>query len=394
MRSRLAVSPAPVGFVWAADLDGAKVRARARLWNVDAGRIRPLERQPRRLVERGRACEERRRHGVPAGADGHAHAPIGVGAVARGAALAVQLKALHDLADRRRIRVVVRGLRRHQRHGRQREQREALAVDGDLERLLLGVERHALVQIARELGSDLVLGIGREVVIDSHAAARAERQTGQALLLRTVVGHAEPVDVDERRRRADGEPADLVGCGEIALEQRRRELQHARDVVEAVARLVGRQELGDLDVEVQQIADGVAVLGAVQAVERLRAAGVRTRGGCRIELAFEPARELDTRFGGRPRLADGRHHAGAQLPDDFLPLGGMRGNGVERQRLEGKLGRALDVVVAARAIALDGFLVLGDQLLARRRAAGREYGGAGQEQDCVGPWEHRSIIVR
>ena len=48
---------------------------------------------------------------------------------------------------------------------------------------------------------------------------------------------------DERRRRADREPADLVRGREIALEQRRRQLQHAGDVVEAVARVVGRQEL-------------------------------------------------------------------------------------------------------------------------------------------------------
>ena len=87
---RLAVSPAPVGVVRAADLDGAQIRAGARLGNVHAGRIRPLERQPRRLVERGRAREERRRDRVRAGADGHAHAPVGVGAVARRALVAAR----------------------------------------------------------------------------------------------------------------------------------------------------------------------------------------------------------------------------------------------------------------------------------------------------------------
>ena len=48
--------------------------------------------------------------------------------------------------------------------------------------------------------------------------------------------------VDERRRRADGEAADLVGGAQIALEQRRRQLQHAADVVEAVARVVAGQQ--------------------------------------------------------------------------------------------------------------------------------------------------------
>ena len=56
-------------------------------------------------------------------------------------------------------------------------------------------------------------------VRDDEAAARAERQPGQPTFLRPVVGHAERVDVDERRRGADREAADLLGGAEIAFEQ-------------------------------------------------------------------------------------------------------------------------------------------------------------------------------
>ena len=202
---------------------------------------------------------------------------------------------------------------------------------------------------------------------------------------------------DERRRRADREPADLVGGREIALEQRRRQLQHAGDVVEAVARLVGGQQLGDLDVEVQQVADRVAVLGAVQAVERLRAAGVRVRRGGGVELALEPARERQARLGRRARLADGRHHAGAQLADDLFPLGRVRRDLGERQRLQAQVGRALDVVVAARAIAADGGLVLarssssrdGSQPASSARSRGGQRGKAVLALKIIA-----SIIVR
>ncbi len=314
-----------------------------------------------------------------AGADGHAHAPVDVGSVAFRTFVARELEALHDLADRGRVRVVVGGLRRHQRHGGQREQRDALAVDRDLELLLLGVERHLLVQVARELGGDVVFGVGRKVILDQRPAARAERQAGQAPLLRAVVGHAEPVDADELRRRADRQAADLVGRREIALEQRRRQLQHAGDVVEAVARLVGRQQLGDLDVEVEQIANRVAILGAVQTMERLGAARVRIGGGVGVELVFEPADERKPGVGRRPRLADGRHHAGAQLANHRFPLGRMCGDLAQGQGLQTQVGRPLDVVVAARAVAGHGRLVLADDVLARRLAAGEQRAGAGQE---------------
>ncbi len=49
--------------------------------------------------------------------------------------------------------------------------------------------------------------------------------------------------------------------------------------------------------------------------------GFGLRRGRGVELALEPARERQARLGRRPRLADGRHHAGAQLADDLLPLG-------------------------------------------------------------------------
>ena len=68
----------------------------------------------------------------------------------------------------------------------------------------------------------------------------------------------------------------LRAAAEVLLEQRRRDAQHAGDVVEAVALVVGGQQVGDVDLEIEQVADGVAVLGAVQAVDRL-VARVRRR---------------------------------------------------------------------------------------------------------------------
>ena len=67
----------------------------------------------------------------------------------------------------------------------------------------------------------------------------------------------------ERLGRADREPADLLRRRDVAVEQRRREVAD-RHVVEAVAGLVGRQQRRDVDVERQQVADGVLVLGSRQ----------------------------------------------------------------------------------------------------------------------------------
>ena len=70
--------------------------------------------------------------------------------------------------------------------------------------------------------------------------------------------------------------------------------------------------------EIQQVPDGVAVLGAVQAVRRLVAE--RDRGGClTIERALERGDEGLERGRVGPRHALRRHHAAVELLQHLLP---------------------------------------------------------------------------
>ena len=127
------------------------------------------------------------------------------------------------------------------------------------------------------------------------AAARAERQAVEAVVLRQrrpsiVTG----IDVGGIVAIADRQAADLLRRRQIALEQRRRDLQHVGDVVEAVARIVGRQQRRDVDVgdvERQQVAHGVLVFGAVQPVERPVPPGF----GCSRARAIERASRARSR---------------------------------------------------------------------------------------------------
>ena len=87
---------------------------------------------------------------------------------------------------------------------------------------------------------------------------------------------------------ADREVADPSGGLQIPLEQHRRDAQEIGVVVEAVPRIVGREQRGDVDFQRQQIAHRVPVLGAVQPVQH-RPAGIRLRRGGAVELRLEPA---------------------------------------------------------------------------------------------------------
>src|SRR5262249_37783017 len=74
----------------------------------------------------------------------------------------------------------------------------------------------------------------------------------------------------------------------------------------------------DVDVEREQIANRVGVLGAIEPVQRRR---VETRAGRR--RAIQPRLELRGKSVEyapfRPSRAAWRHHAGPDLPDDLLP---------------------------------------------------------------------------
>ena len=72
----------------------------------------------------------------------------------------------------------------------------------------------------------------------------------------------------ERLGAADGQPADLLCRRQVSLQQGRREIAD-RHVVETVARLIARQQRGDVDVEREQVANRILVFGAIEAAERI-----------------------------------------------------------------------------------------------------------------------------
>ncbi len=227
------------------------------------------------------------------------------------------------------------------------EQVHACAVDRDLELLALHVAEHGREVAGHALHREHVVAVGRELVLDQHAAARAERQPFDVTVLRGVVRR---VEHGQRRRGlgADGQTADLAGRRQVRLHQRGRRRQRAGHVVEPVARIVGRQERRGVDVQREQVADRVRVFGAVQPVQ---ARGRQMRLGVLVDLVLEPGHELVARFTVERRAAvRGRHQPGAKLADDLLPGLGVRGHVVERERLEVQVPDFLVRVMAVEAI--------------------------------------------
>ena len=253
-----------------------------------------------------------------------------------------------------------------------------------------------------QLDADAVLGVDRKGVAHADAAARAERQllahpVVLAEVARCVVDHLSRADVGVANRQA----AYSLGGRQVALQQRLRNREHVADVVEAVARVVGRQQRSAVDVEGQEIADGVGVLGAIQAMHRRRPPGIHPLGRRCVQVLREPGGEPGVGGFIRPRPAGRRHLAGLQLLQHLLPQRGVGRDVREIRLVEREIRRAQPVVVATGAVALDDRAeavggrgrTLGAVLGERRRGrddAGHHHGGNRRGDAArATPWRHQ-----
>ena len=171
-------------------------------------------------------------------------------------------------------------------------QRHAHAVECHVEIVGAGARRRGATK-ASATGLphlQLVLGVERERVADYHPAAGSQRLAVHVRVLRHVAGHAVGGAIEPDRRAADGPPADGGRGRRVAFDERGRDAEHVRDVVEPGGRIVGRQQRRDVHVERQQVADRAGVFGAVEAMQRGRA-GIEATGRSAIQRRLERGAE-------------------------------------------------------------------------------------------------------
>ena len=208
-------------------------------------------------------------------------------------------------------------------------------------------------------------------MLDDQAVAGAERQavdlSAVVLDLRSVLGACR-----RGRRIAYRFDRDVARGGDELIEIRRRDAQHLRDVVEAFARDIGGQQSARVDLQADQIADRARVLGPVQSMQRDFAGILAVDLRSRIETRLERRDELADVIRAGVRAAGRRHHATAQAAHDAFPFLRMRGDLGRCDALERQLAGALGVAMALGAVLIEDRPLLGEPLLRRFRATGRD----------------------
>ena len=270
------------GAVRPADGHAPHVRRAGRVGGID---VAAQQRLSDRADLRGRLPEERHGDGAGSGLDRQPHLQRRVG--------------VHRVRQRRLPRRPPRGLPRrlvgaiaHLERVRPRlcpadgEQLDTLAVQADLQFVRLPQPANRIDDRSQQAHAEDVLAVEGKPVAHGDAAARAEGQAVEVVVLREHRRHEIGRDARTDRVAADGQPADAPGRPEVPLKQQRRHAQRVGDVVEPVARVVRRQQGRDIHVQREQVPDGVGVLGAVEAVKDGGPWKIGPRRPGRIEVGF------------------------------------------------------------------------------------------------------------
>ena len=169
---------------------------------------------------------------------------------------------------------------------------------------------------------------------DRRTATRAERKR----LVHPDVLRQQRRDAVDRRRRfhahiAHHEGGDLAGRRQVARHVGGGDRQHAGNVVEPVAGVVGGKQRTCIDVQPQQVADGVGVMRLVHATDRARPY-LRRAFINGVNRALDPRHNRGP--GGSIRLwhTAGRHGHCAEPPPNLFPRLRAGGDVVDIQPLE------------------------------------------------------------
>ena len=187
--------------------------------------------------------------------------------------------------------------------------------------------------------------------------------------------------------RDDGAVENLLGCLDVAFDEEGRDEEGFAVGIEAgAAGAVVGEQLGDVVIDAQQIADGVVILAAVEAAQGDRSGEVTDGAGGLAEAVIDPGGDAQAFLFGELGF-DRRHGAIAQLGGDVAPesaigLDVLGGIGFEEIDAIPGIGGVVAGGAVLRQDRTDGF----GELVACGSAGGqREAYAAGKQEHTWGP---------
>ena len=281
----------------------------------------------------GRILDERHRDLVRSRGDRHTHAQPRIDRVAGVGRLLEQRGEVLVPADGREM--------------------NALAVHRELHVVRVLEAAHDVEIRPIELGLEHVVGVERERVTHQSAADRAERQPVDVLILREVLADAERIAAGRNVGVADGAARDLASRPTSNFSCSAGETPSTSEMLsKPYAESSGGSSDGRVDVEVEQVANRVGILRAIQPMQDRRA-GIRMRGGLGVEGGFERRLHGVVRRFVWPADPLRRHGSRLQFTNDFLPELRVRPRLGSIEAFEREPARLQTLAVTTNAVLFD-----------------------------------------
>src|SRR5438067_4087019 len=150
---------------------------------------------------------------------------------------------------------------------------------------------------------DQVLAVNRKFIANCDSAAGSERQVFTLpLVLEDVERDLESIHLRACWRESCCEPRYLPRDREVTLQMRRGDGERVRKIIEAaVGRFVSRKLRSHIEIHGEQVANRIAVLRAIEAVNSTDTARIGTCRPGAIDLIFQPGCDGAIRCRVRPR---------------------------------------------------------------------------------------------
>ena len=284
------------------------------------------------------------------------------------------------------------------------------AVEADVELLRPSHALEVVLILPLEPDLEEVLAGDGKVAANRDAAARPERQIlALPIVLHHMQGNLESLDRRTRGRQTRREPRDLASHRHVALQVGGRNREDIREIVEAAVRgVVSGQQRFHVEVEREQVANRVAIFGAIEAMDRGDPAGIRSGRPGPIDVVLQRGRHRVIGGGIGTRPSGRRHRTGSKLRDHFFPDLRIRAGPCHVQVVERKSGGTESLVVAADAVGVEDRLRGGRgsgagrrrrlRLSGRGRDAGERHGDRAAEQEreerCPHVHSVRAFVTR
>ena len=168
------------------------------------------------------------------------------------------------------------------------------------------------------LDRKLVFAIGRKIVVNEHSPACSQRKTFDMMSLpdvarRNIARFRRRLPVTDRHSRNP-----RCRCC-VSFQQGWGYRQRTRNIVKASGRIVGRQKLRRIDLDVEKVVNDIGVLGTIEPME-YDVSGIRATRRCLlIDFVFQPIPEPFVFVQGGAPHSWRRHHTGTKFANDLLP---------------------------------------------------------------------------